>query len=144
MTGFLCVFSFSALAQENQEKIKASMLYYLCEYIEWPADKSETNTMNFGLLGTDVDFYNELKLIAESKKKLHGKQLNIQQLTENNIPESIHVLCLGEAYYGQAERIFEFCKSNSVLFVTDEFENQMFTVINFLFNKQDNAIKFSG
>ena len=140
----LLVISFYGLkvsAQSDEERIKASMLFYLSGYIEWPASK-KFDKFTIGLLGARNSFQSELNQISRSNRKIHEKSISVIQVNPTQIPKNINVLFVGPEHYKTAKPIYEFCKENAILFVTDELENKMYTVINFFYNKEKQAINF--
>jgi len=139
---FYLFFPLSSNAQLTKERIKASMLYYLCDYIEWPENSSQEKTFNIGLLGADKGFSKELDKIARKGKQLHGKILNVQEVSSQDIPDNLHVLYLGKAYHGMASEVLSHCRENAILMVTDEMNNRVLTVINFYFSFKTNSIRF--
>lgn len=128
-------------SQITEDQIKASMLYLICEYIEWPKDKTSQN-FSIGILGNKASLYNELKLIAQNKKQLKGKNIGLQSLEINNIPSTINVLWVPAQFHEQIETLLKHCQTNSILMVTEELDNKVFSVINIYFNPQKQSVNF--
>lgn len=126
--------------QVSQDQVKASMLYYLCEYIEWPAENHDS-TISFGLMGTRPAFNNELGLIEKSRL-LKNKPIRVISVSPDQIPESIQVLVVGEQYFDRIGGILDFCRENSILMVTDALNDKLRSMINFYLNTKDQTVRF--
>lgn len=137
---FVLLFSGNLIAQVDQEKIKASMLYYLCDYITWPQPKNNFKQFNIAVLGGKPEFSDELKRIARSGKKIHNKNINLEIATETNLNPNFHVLYVGQKHHSKIKEYLTFCKENNILMITEELNNQVFTAINFFYNPQKQAI----
>ncbi|HKK63011.1 MAG TPA: YfiR family protein, partial [Bacteroidales bacterium] len=128
-------------SEVGEEEIRASILYYICQYIEWPKEKI-ADEFSFGVMSDMPDFSRELSLIAKAEKSINGKPINIEQYRVDNLDSDLEVLIVSPDHYDEVEEIFSFCQHNSILLVTDEFDDRLYTMINFFYNQNNEAVNF--
>jgi len=138
---FLLVFySISVFSQINEDKLKASVLFYIAGYINWPSGTSQTN-FNIGIFGKNISIKEELTLISQ-RKKINGKLIVIQDLESIQDLQKFDLLFVCKTQNNQVESIFQSAITKGILVVTDEMQNNLFTMINFKKNKENNEIGF--
>ncbi|MCK5536785.1 MAG: YfiR family protein, partial [Bacteroidales bacterium] len=131
---------YTSTAQVDKDRIKASALFYICNYVDWP-NNSEFKNFSIGILGENEILENELSLIAKNKliKKKIIKINTLENITSIN---NFQVLYVDEKYNGSIKELFSIAQSKNILLVTNELNEPLYSMINFVFNKKTNKIGF--
>jgi hypothetical protein len=74
----LITLTFQAAAQIEEDRLKANMLLYIAEMVEWPDSLNTTEHFTIHLYDASVVFKNELYAISRSKK-IRGKVIDISE-----------------------------------------------------------------
>lgn len=140
LIAFLLILTVSpAFSQVNEDRLKASMLYYISDYIIWPANKKPV--FSIGILGKNQIVKDELSIIAKTKK-MKGKLIVIREYTTVQEIENIDLLYVNEAFNKNLNEIWPVIKGKAILLVTDKMDNNLFTMINFIAVEEDSKIAF--
>ena len=98
--------------QVEEDRIKAYMLYYICDFITWPAEDS-LDKFTIGSLGINSNFTDALKAMAKSRE-INAKPIVIREVSIEKIHEQLQVLFVSKSYFYEIDLIFEFCKNNNM------------------------------
>jgi len=129
----------SVFSQVNEDRLKASMLYYISDYIIWPANKKPVFAI--GILGKNDIIKDELSLIAKSKK-IKGKTIEISEYNTIQEIQNLDMLFISSALNKDIPELFPELANRGILLVSDKMENNLFTMINFVEKEGSSKIAF--
>ena len=135
-----CAISLTLTAQINEDRVKASMLYYISDFITWP-NENDIPAYTFGVLGDKPVLVEELSLMS-TVKKLKGKDINVSIFNDIADVKGVQLLFVSSEFYYEIELIYNACKDNAVLLVTDNLENKLYSQINFIKKTTEQNIGF--
>lgn len=125
-----CLWGFqSAKAQYSETQIKSTMIYHICENIEW--SKPINNEFKIGYFSEQQDIYNFLK-INSNKKKIHGKPYVIQKISHQDNISEYHAIYINNSNFETVNHFLKNAKNNNVLIITDQFPNLLFCYVNLI------------
>jgi len=127
-------------AQVDKNRIKASVLYYICNYVEWKPG-AEFSSFRIAVLGNNTILTDELQLIARNKK-LKNKPIEIISVQNYAQHSDIQVLFINEEYNEQISDIFTFAGKKNILLVSNELNAPLYSMINFIYNAKTEKIEF--
>lgn len=127
-------------AQVEEDRVKASMLYYISDFIIWPEIDTCT-TFNIGVIGDRPILIDELNLIAASNE-IKNKPIKIVVLDDKVVKKYLHLVFIDIPHYNQIDDYLEICKANHILMVTDQLENKLNTVVNFIKKPDSQNVSF--
>lgn len=137
----LITLTFQAAAQIEEDRLKANMLLYIAEMVEWPDSLNTTEHFTIHLYDASVVFKNELYAISRSKR-IRSKVIDISEGVpdlENNQP---NILFIGKGRNAEVEQLHIDFAHLPILFVTNEFPDKWYVMINFQKEKVGDIIKF--
>ena len=141
----LSAFASGAVAQSGDKvaeyNIKAAFLYKFATYVEWPPGvfPSEASPLVFGVMGADL-LADQLEDVVRGRR-IGGRVLRVRRIDQDDTPDGLHVLFVGEDSVRGAERLLYDAASRSVLTVTEGNGHDGYGVINFLII--DDRVKFT-
>lgn len=127
-------------AQVDKNRIKASVLYYICNYVEWKPG-AEFGSFRIAILGNNTVLTDELQLIARNKK-LKNKPIEIINLQNFAQRSDIQVLFINEEFNEQISEIFSYAGKRNILLVSNELNAPLYSMINFMYNAKTEKIEF--
>ena len=74
----LCLLAVSAVAQNEEQKVKSLFVYNFTRYIEWP---QTDGTFQIGVLGSDKDLLEAFKIMA-SRKSTSTMQIIVKEFSD--------------------------------------------------------------
>jgi len=131
--------AFPGFSQVNEDRLKASMLYYISDFIIWPANKKPV--FSIGILGKNEIVKGELSLIAKSKK-MKGKLIVIREYNTIQEIENVDLLYVNTSLNKEMSEISPVIRAKGILLVTDKMENNLLTMINFVNVEGNSKIAF--
>lgn len=138
---FLALLYTSGLfSQINEKKLIASLVYNIADYIIWPA-KGETNEFVIGIFGKDTELLNEFELIAQ-KTNFKGKTIIIKECFNSLEIISTDLIYVCNDQNKVVPEIYLVARENSILLMTLQLENGIYSMINFTRDYAANKIDF--
>jgi len=129
-----------ALSQPlNNTEVKTAYIFRFAENIEWPNEKN-IEEFTIGVYGTDTAIIASLNTLANEKsiKDAPIKVFHFENIS-NIIPTNI--LFISKENNLEIKRIFKQHLHPEVLLITDEFENSLYTMLNFI-SASENKLSF--
>ncbi|MBK8806924.1 MAG: DUF4154 domain-containing protein [Bacteroidales bacterium] len=137
---FIQLQNYAKVEQVDYAQIKVSMVYNICDYIKWPQEEKLQN-FTIGISGNDPDIISAFNSLAKSKK-LKSKTILIKKISDFNNSGDVQVIFCSKTSESEIASLSKYCIANSILLITDEFSDILFSDINFKINKNNNKIYF--
>jgi C4-dicarboxylate-specific signal transduction histidine kinase len=117
--------------QISEGQIKAAYVYNFLKTVDWPNDDSN-DTYNIEIFGNDNDLITWLQKMESLKVKNKSIRVSVCPAVESIGSPNLLIICKSE--HNQVKDIFDRIKGKSILFVTDQYQYQRYTMINFISN----------
>ncbi len=127
-------------SQVNEDRLKAYLLYYIIDYIDYPKEKS-TDTFTIGFFGNNNVMQEELTRIGIAKK-IKGKSIVIKNITDYSDLSMLDALYVTESQNNNIINLFQPTQKHHVLLVTEYMSNNQFTMINLIKDEATSKISF--
>lgn len=123
----MLIFMGSVKAQVLPEEIKASLIIHFCENIDWP--KSIKGEFTIGCYADTKSVYQVLNK-ATQIVKVQGKSISVKWLNSQEEFIGCHAIYYNQADPGDLIDVFKIVRENNILLITDNYEDQLFVMIN--------------
>lgn len=127
-------------AQVEEDQVKASMLYQIINYVEWPG-LSDKDTFTMAVFGDNPAFTHELFQLTVGSK-IYNKPIRVINISSLENLSDIQVLCLSDKKNREIESIFQALEGEQILLVTSDLNDKLYSMINFFMEKNDQRISF--
>jgi signal transduction histidine kinase len=117
--------------QITEGQIKAAYVYNFLKTVDWPNDGSQ-DTYTIEILGNDTDLITWLQKMESLKVKNKSIRVTVCLSVESISSPNLLVIC--KSMHNQVKDIFDRIKGKSILLVTDQYQYQRYTMINFISN----------
>ncbi|MFO7657970.1 MAG: YfiR/HmsC family protein [Bacteroidales bacterium] len=129
-------------AQQDEESIKASLIYYFISYVNWP-NENEITKYKIGVLSKNELIFQELIKIA-AVKQVKGKPFEITNLKNIGNINNIHILVTGIDYNERLSEIYDSVTNKGILLISDNSREQLFSMINFKSEPNSTQIEYEA
>lgn len=137
-------FSKQAFSQAvDEERLKATMLYYIAEMVQWPDSIKDNSTFRVHLYDASEVFSNELKAIARNKT-IHNSKIVVTEGVPDLANNDPHILFISKNKNQEVEPLHVKFAHRPILFVTNEYNDKWYVMINFLKKERDQTLKFEA
>jgi signal transduction histidine kinase len=126
-------------AQVEEDRLKASMVYYIAEMVEWPDSKRQEFTIH--VLGASSIFIDELSNIA-SNRNINNKPIRISNGQIDLAKIKPNILYIDKSQNDIVEELHINFAHLPILFVTNEYHDKWYVMINFLKRSGPEKLQF--
>lgn len=131
----------NASAQVDSKKIKATILFQICEYISWSEGK-ESETFTIGVFDSPEMFTEDIEFLAKIKQ-IKLRKVDIKKLNSSNTLDDFHVLVIQEnSIKSQPKELYLTCIEKGILLITDESTTPEYSMINLKYNRVEGNVNF--
>lgn len=125
-------------AQVSPVEIKASLIVHFCENISWP--EPITGDFVIGCYTSNNQVYSILKS-ATNIVTIQGKRIDIRRIDSFNEARSCHAVYYDLSDSQELIDGFKIVRENNVLLITDNYQDQLFVMINIVDETEKIAFK---
>lgn len=111
----------------SDSEVKASLILRFSENVIWK--NNEPQIFNIACICNDNNVYNLLKQ-AQEKVKIKEKNFTVKSISENQDITQYNIIYYAKSDDDKLINIFNICRSNNILLITDNIDNELFIVIN--------------
>jgi len=130
---FFILFPLYIFGQVSPEKVKAALILRFCENVTWP--RPMEGKITIGCYADDLSVYEALKP-AEVGTIIHGLPIVVKKISTNQEIANCQAVYYNKSGFADIVTVNRIARENNVLLITDNYEDQLFVMIN-LVNVQD-------